>query len=70
MRFKVLENTLFFDQNKNKIDLLENLNTVKMILLEYPKSRRVQELLDIVDILHSNLETWLNKRQENNDDRE
>lgn len=51
-------------------DLLENLNTVKMILLEYPKSRRVQELLDIVDILHSNLETWLNKRQENNDDRE
>ena len=38
-------------------DLLENLNTVKMILLEYPKSRRVQEL-------------WLNKRQENNDDRE
>ena len=51
-------------------DLLENLNTVKMILLEYPKSRRVQELLDIVDILHSNLETWLNKRLENNDDRE
>lgn len=51
-------------------DLLESLNTVKMTLLEYPKSRRVQELLDIVDTLHSNLETWLNKRQENNDDRE
>jgi Na+/phosphate symporter len=51
-------------------DLLESLNTVKMTLLEYPRSRRVQELLDIVDTLHSNLETWLNKRQENNDDRE
>ena len=32
MRFKVLENTLFFDQNKNKIDLLENLTYGEFII--------------------------------------
>ena len=32
MRFKVLENKLFFDQNKNKIDLLENLTYGEFII--------------------------------------
>ena len=32
MRFKVLENTIFFDQNKNKIDLLENLTYGEFII--------------------------------------
>jgi len=32
MRFKVLENTLFFDQNKNKIDLIENLTYGEFII--------------------------------------